>query len=401
MKTEVIMAEYAPDGYDVAGPRNMRLELEDGSIFLGRSFGASLAADGEVVFSTAMTGYPDSLTDPSYRGQILVLTYPLQGNYGVGTGPFESERIQVQGLVVGHASRFGSHFTYARSLGQWLKGDGVPGLCDVDTRALTERLRERGTMKGRLEFVNGTAQAAKSARRPSVDMSNVLKLVTPGDLALHVPEQPCGLRVLMIDLGYKASLLGALLTRGIEVLRAPWHAAWECHIDSVDGVFMSNGPGDPTSTGDLPARVGALFALGKPIFGVCMGHQILGLAAGASTKKMRYGHRGVNQPVQDLLTGRGYISSQNHGYMVDDSTLAKGFLPWFRNLNDNSNEGIRHAKLPIYSVQFHPEGAPGPHDTTFLFDRFVDDLWHYKARDKSSVSVASVAPSIKRDEVQL
>jgi carbamoyl-phosphate synthase small subunit len=372
------MAEYAPSHVDIAGPRNMRLELEDGSVFLGRSFGAPVASDGEVVFNTAMIGYPESLTDPSYRGQILVLTYPLQGNYGVADGPFEAERIQVQGLVVSHASRFASHYTSERSLGQWLKSEGVPGLCDVDTRSLTTRLRERGTMKGRIELVGGLSAGIMATHRPKVDMAEVLKLVTPGDLELHVPKQACGLRILMIDLGHKASLLGALLARGVEVLRSPWHAAWECHLDSVDGIFMSNGPGDPTHTGDLPKRVRRLFSLGKPIFGVCMGHQVLGLAAGAKTKKMRYGHRGANQPVQDLLTGKGYISSQNHGYMVDDAELEPGFLPWFRNLNDGSNEGIRHATLPICSVQFHPEGSPGPHDTTFLFDQFVADLKRHK-----------------------
>ncbi|MCW5635518.1 MAG: glutamine-hydrolyzing carbamoyl-phosphate synthase small subunit [Rubrivivax sp.] len=353
------------------------LRLEDGTELRGRGFGAAVPVSGEVVFNTGMSGYVESLTDPSYRGQILVLTYPLVGNYGVPASrqpgslapPYEADHVQVQGLVVQNLVHAHSHHAARRSLAQWLAAEGVPGLTGVDTRTLTRRLREHGTMRGWLHPATmDAAHAAREAR--AVEMREELfRLVAPQVPVLHEGGTR---RILLVDVGAKDHIVRSLLMRGASVLRAPWHADLVALAAQCDGVLIGNGPGDPKDLLPLVAQVRRLLAQESlPIFGVCLGNQLLALAAGADTYKLPYGHRGVNQPVQDQLTRRCYITSQNHGYAVDDASLPAGWESWFVNVNDGTNEGIRSRHGPHFSVQFHPEASPGPQDTAFLFDDFL------------------------------
>ena len=354
----------------------MKLFLEDGTEISGTSFGATSAVAGEVVFNTVMAGYVEALTDPSYRGQILVLTYPIVGNYGVSAprrpgsldGPYESDRIQVQGLVVQHYHDAYSHHTAERSLREWLQSENVVGMTGVDTRALTQRLRESGTMKGWLvPDAVSSDQARNSA--DEVDMTQVFDLVAP---TKPLRYQAGELRVLIVDVGAKDNIIRSLLSRDVTVIRASWRSDLAELATEVDGVLLGNGPGDPKDLAPLISQIRALIATyEKPIFGVCLGHQILALAAGGDTYKLKYGHRGVNQPVQDLLTRRCYVTSQNHGYAVREDSLPEAWEPWFVNLNDGTNEGIRSRTMPFFSVQFHPEAAPGPRDTGILFDDFI------------------------------
>ncbi len=349
------------------------LTLEDGTEMYGRGIGTAKAVRGEVVFNTAMAGYVEALTDPSYCGQILVLTYPLAGNYGVPAprrpesldGPYESGRIQVQGLVVQNYVEAYSHHAACRSLHEWRSTEGVPGLTGVDTRSLTRRLREHGTMKGWL-LPSSMGKNDASA----VDMrEQVFRIVAPREPVRYGDAGPT---ILLVDAGAKDNLVRSLLGRGASVLRAPWHADLAALAGQSDGILIGNGPGDPKDLAPLIGQIRALLAsYRKPIFGVCLGNQILALAAGADTYKLPYGHRGVNQPVQDLLTRRCYVTSQNHGYAVRDQSLPKDWEPWFVNINDGSNEGIRSRHYPHFSVQFHPEASPGPQDTGFLFDDFL------------------------------
>jgi carbamoyl-phosphate synthase small subunit len=357
----------------------MRLVLQDGQIFHGESFGALKEVQGEVVFNTGMSGYVETLTDPSYRGQILVMTYPLQGNYGVPMGPYEAAKIQVQGLVVSHYSTHPSHHASVKSLSDWLKSEGVPAIYGIDTRSLTRHLRAFGTIPGALSLLGEESDAMP---RESVDMHRVLELVG-GDTITRSGTGDA--KILLIDTGSKENILRCLLERDVEVIRAPWHCAWEAYLDEVDGVFLTNGPGDPMDASPLVNRVRNLLTKDLPIFGICFGHQMLSLAAGARTYKMKFGNRSVNQPVQDLFTGRCYITSQNHGFVVQAESLPRDWQPWFINLNDQSNEGIRHLYKPISSVQFHPEASPGPNDTVFLFDDFLRVVRELKAsRHKST-----------------
>ena len=345
----------------------MRLHLTDGTIVAGTSFGADRDVCGEVVFNTGLSGYVETLTDPSYRGQILVLTYPLQGNYGVPAGPFDSGQVQVDGLVVTRYSASPSHRSVASSLGDWLRSQNVPAIEGVDTRTLTRRLREYGTMQGYLLRSSMSIETARETVRP-LDMSRVAELVAMGDISRH----PGGdLRVLVIDTGAKASIVRKLQGRGASVILAPFATRWEPLLDEVDGVMLTNGPGDPADLGKLVGRIRSVLERGLPLFGICLGHQLLALAAGARTYKLLYGHRSQNQPVMDVLTRRAYVTSQNHGYAVDAESLPGDWTPWFVNLNDATNEGIRHRDQPWRSVQFHPEAAPGPRDTEFLFDEFL------------------------------
>jgi len=345
----------------------MRLRLIDGTHFDGQAFGADRQVCGEVVFNTGMSGYVETLTDPSYRGQILVLTYPLQGNYGVPDGPFESPRIQVEGLVVTRYCGRPSHHALSRSLGDWLKSQDVPAIEGVDTRTLTRRLREHGTMQGYLLRASTTLESARESVRP-VDMSRVADLVACGEITRHPGSDA---RVLVIDTGAKASIVRKLQARGAAVIVAPFATRWEPLLDEVDGVVLANGPGDPADLMHLVERVRAILGRGLPVFGICLGHQLVALAAGARTYKLPYGHRSQNQPVMDVVTRRAYVTSQNHGYAVDVDTLPGDWAPWFVNLNDDTNEGIRHRDRPFRTVQFHPEAAPGPRDTEFLFDDFL------------------------------
>ncbi len=355
----------------------MKLILDDGAVMHGCAFGATRPVAGEVVFNTAMSGYVEALTDPSYRGQILVLTYPLIGNYGVPApraidsvdAPYESNRIQVQALVVQNYVDQFSHRDAVRSLAQWLRGEDVPAVTGIDTRMLTRRLREHGTMKGWLVPADMTLDEAKCVA-VSVEMRrDVFRLVAP---AAPMRYDGTGPTIMLVDAGAKDHMTRCLLARGAGVLRVPWHARLADYVDEVDGIVIGNGPGDPTDLGELVGQVrDILQSFSGPIFGICLGNQILALAAGGSTYKLPYGHRGVNQPVHDLATRRCYVTSQNHGYAVDDASLPEGWEPWFVNVNDGTNEGIRSRTRPFFGVQFHPEARPGPEDTRFLFDDFL------------------------------
>jgi carbamoyl-phosphate synthase small subunit len=351
----------------------VKLILEDGTELTGHSFGKAVPVAGEIVFNTGMTGYVETLTDPSYRGQILVCTYPLIGNYGVpaprprGTidPPFESSQIQVQGLVVQHYVDQYSHHGAERSLAGWLQGEGIPALSGIDTRTLTRKLRERGTMRAWLLPEGATVDAAASVEMTS----EVFHLVAPARTHEHAGGE---LSVLLVDVGAKDNIVRSLLTRGVTVVRAPWHAELAPLAAQAHGIVVGNGPGDPKDLGSVVAQLHDLLPhYNKPIFGICMGNQLLALAAGGDTYKLPYGHRSVNQPVQDLLTRRCFVTSQNHGYAVRDGSLPVEWEPWFVNINDGTNEGIRHRFKPFFSVQFHPEAHPGPQDTGFLFDQFV------------------------------
>jgi carbamoyl-phosphate synthase small subunit len=355
----------------------MKLQLEDGTLMEGVAFAAEHAVCGEVVFNTAMAGYLETLTDPSYRGQILVLTYPLIGNYGAPVSrkpggiapPWESGSIQVQGLVVQNYSADYSHRSAARALGEWLKAEGVPAVTGIDTRLLTRRLRERGTMFGWLYPENMSFDDARVLAAGVEMKRDVFRLVSPIAPSDHGAGNPT---IMLVDVGAKDNIVRSLLARGAAVRRVPWHEPLVEHAKDVDGIVIGNGPGDPTDLGELVAKLRELLeGFNRPIFGVCLGNQILALAAGGSTYKLPYGHRGVNQPVQDLLTRRCFVTSQNHGYAVDDESLGEDWEPWFVNLNDGTNEGIRSKTKPYFSVQFHPEASPGPKDTEFLFDDFI------------------------------
>ena len=353
-----------------------RLVLSDGTHFEGTFFGASRVVGGEAVFNTAMTGYTETLTDPSYAGQILVATYPLIGNYGVPAprpprsvaGPYESHKIQVQGLIVQTYVDDFSHHEAARSLGQWLLEEDVPAVSGIDTRALTRHLREKGTMHAWVFPADITLEQAKTCAS-TVDMRHeVFSRVAPAEVVTYGDGD---VTVLLVDAGAKDNLVRSLVERRVRVIRAPWHASLLPLAERSDGILIGNGPGDPRDLGSLVGQVRGLLASGTPVFGVCLGNQILALAAGGDTYKLPYGHRSVNQPVQDLLTGRCHVTSQNHGFAVKEDSLPSDWEPWFVNTNDGTNEGIRSRSMPFASVQFHPEAHPGPADTGYLFDDFL------------------------------
>ncbi len=344
-----------------------RLELEDGSVFTGYSFGAQKSVAGEVVFNTSMVGYPESMTDPSYYGQILVLTYPLIGNYGIPKSNmvnqleewFESSRIQVSGLIVSDYSFDYSHWSAAKSLSDWLLENDVPALYDIDTRMLTKRLREEGTMLGRLVFFT---------EKLDFFDPNKLNLVAKVSIKEPVEYGSGAHKVVLVDCGAKDNIVRCLTRRDVRVKRVPWN--YDFSGEEYDGVMISNGPGDPKIYRETINIVRKVIEREKPVFGICMGNQILALAAGADTYKLKFGHRSQNQPSVEVGTKRCYITSQNHGFCVDGRSLPQGWEPWFVNANDGTNEGIRHKEKPFKSVQFHPEAAPGPVDTGLLFDDF-------------------------------
>lgn len=343
------------------------LILEDGSRFYGYSFGAEHCTNGEVVFNTAMTGYTESLTDPSYAGQMIVLTYPLAGNYGVpGSSFWESGRIYAKALIVSDYSESYSHWNAEESLGDWLKRENVPAITGIDTRALAKRLRERGVMFGKIE-IEGTDNTQLSVEYGSV---NYVADVSCKEV---IHYNAGGLKkVLLVDCGVKQNIIRCLLKRGVEVIRVPWD--YDFNNLEYDGLLLSNGPGNPDNCPQTVEHIRCAMRGDKPIFGICMGNQLLAKAGGASVYKLKYGHRSHNQPVRHLGSDRCFITSQNHGYAVDDNTLGQDWEPLFVNMNDGSNEGIRHKGKPWFSVQFHPEAAAGPTDTEFLFDEFLKML---------------------------
>src|SRR3989344_4108131 len=348
----------------------MKLALVDGSEYGGKSFGAAASASGEIVFNTGMVGYVESLTDPSYAGQILVLTYPLIGNYGVPDKKYwESKKIQIAGLIVSEHSESYSHHAAKKSLSDWLKENGVPAISGVDTRALTKKLREHGVILGQL---------ISSGRAKHFTDPNKENLV--GRVSLR-KKQIVGQgkrTIVLVDCGAKENILRSLVSRlpsqagGVRVIRVPWN--YDFNREKYDALVISNGPGDPTQCASTIENIRKAMSVGKPILGICLGNQLLALAAGAKTYKLKYGHRSQNQPCINAENGRCYITSQNHGFAVDEKTLPSGWKVWFTNANDGTNEGIKHDSKPWRSVQFHPEATPGPTDTNWIFDDFINSL---------------------------
>lgn len=356
--------------------QKIRLVLEDGTVFEGKSFGYHKSVAGEVVFNTAMTGYPESLTDPSYEGQILVSTYPLIGNYGVPKDDkengiplfYESDRIHIKALVISDYSFEYSHWNAKNSLREWLIQNEVPGIFDIDTRALTKILREKGAMLGKIE-VDGEEIAFEN---PNTE--NLVAKVSVSEKTVYGNGKH---KVVLVDTGAKYNILRCLLKRDTTVIRVPWD--YDFTKEDYDGVMLSNGPGDPQMCAKTVDHIKKAMEIGKPIFGICLGNQLLGIASGASTYKLKYGHRAHNHPVIKVGTDTCYITSQNHGYAIDNNTLSSDWEPNFVNINDKTNEGVRHKSKPFFSTQFHPEASSGPTDTEFLFDEFIGLIEKSKA----------------------
>ena len=354
--------------------KGVRLLLDDGTVFHGKSFGFEKPVAGEVVFNTAMTGYPESLTDPSYAGQLMTLTYPLVGNYGVppftlepdGLATFmESEHIHAEAIIVSDYSENYSHWNAVESLGDWLKREQIPGITGIDTRELTKVLREHGVMMGRIAFDDESDEMPEASY---ADVNYVDKVSCKEVIRYNGGTGKK--KVLLVDCGVKHNIIRCLLKRDVEVIRVPWD--YDYTGMEFDGLFISNGPGDPDTCDAAVQHIRKAMQNEKlPIFGICMGNQLLSKAGGAKIYKLKYGHRSHNQPVRMVGTERCFITSQNHGYAVDNNTLAEDWEPLFINMNDGSNEGIRHKRNPWFSAQFHPEAASGPTDTEFLFDEFV------------------------------
>ncbi len=357
--------------------RKVTLQLSDGTEFHGKSFGYEQPVAGEVVFNTAMMGYPESLTDPSYAGQLLTMTFPLVGNYGVPPFTFdkqtglpdfmESDRIYASALIVSDYSEQHSHWNAVESLGEWLQREKVPGITGIDTRELTKVLREHGVMMGKILFDDEPNNV------PEADYEgvNFVDRVSVKEIVRY--NEGAGRKVVLVDCGVKANIICELIQRGVEVVRVPWN--YDYTDMEFDGLFLANGPGDPDMCSEAVEIIRKQMSRSrKPICGICMGNQLLSKAAGATIYKLKYGHRGHNQPVRMVGTEKCFITSQNHGYAVDARTLDKDWEELFVNMNDASNEGIRHKENPWFSSQFHPEACSGPVDTEFMFDKFVETL---------------------------
>ena len=357
--------------------RKVTLQLSDGTEFHGKSFGYEQPVAGEVVFNTAMMGYPESLTAPSYAGQLLTMTFPLVGNYGVPPFTFdkqtglpdfmESDRIYASALIVSDYSEQYSHWNAVESLGEWLQREKVPGITGIDTRELTKVLREHGVMMGKILFDDEPNNV------PEADYEgvNFVDRVSVKEIVRY--NEGAGRKVVLVDCGVKANIIRELIQRGVEVVRVPWN--YDYTDMEFDGLFLANGPGDPDMCSEAVEIIRKQMSRSrKPICGICMGNQLLSKAAGATIYKLKYGHRGHNQPVRMVGTEKCFITSQNHGYAVDARTLDKDWEELFVNMNDASNEGIRHKENPWFSSQFHPEACSGPVDTEFMFDKFVETL---------------------------
>lgn len=356
-----------------------KLLLEDGSVFSGKLFGARKTVSGEVVFNTGMIGYPESLTDPSYQGQIVVFTYPLIGNYGVPFPVrennllkyFESEKIQVKALVVTEYSENYYHWNAEKSLPDWLKENQIPAISGVDTRKLTKILREKGAMPGKIVtyIPSNEEKITEFQDLNNINNTNDNNLVPEVSIKEPIVYKKGKKRIILVDCGVKNSILQAFLRRDITVIRVPWD--YDFLSEKTDGILISNGPGDPRKCELTINNIKRAMAKNIPILGVCLGCQLLGLAAGAETYKLKYGHRGQNQPCLEVGTNRCYITTQNHGYSIDSNTLKEDWREWFFNVNDQTNEGIIHISRPFFGAQFHPEASPGPDDTEFIFNMFL------------------------------
>ncbi len=342
----------------------MYLILENGTVFEGKSFGADKEVVGEVVFTTAMTGYIETLTDPSYFGQIVVQTFPLIGNYGIISADFESKKPCLKAYIVREWCREPSNFRCEGNLGIFLKENGIPGICGIDTRRLTKIVREAGVMNGMI--AKKIPEDFEVIKKYSV--TDAVKSVTADKTEVLEGN---GKNVVLMDFGAKKNIARSLNKRGCNVITVPsYTTADEIMTYNPDGVMLSNGPGDPKENVEIIEEIKKLCAKKIPLFGICLGHQLLALSQGADTAKLKYGHRGANQPVV-YRDGRVFISSQNHGYAVCSETLPGGAEESFKNANDGTNEGIEYSYMPAFSVQFHPEAAAGPLDTSFLFDKFI------------------------------
>lgn len=356
----------------------LTLTLDNGISFQGFSFGAEHNVSGEVVFNTAMTGYVESLTDPSYAGQLMVLTYPLIGNYGVPNTTetdaygiaknVEGERIYVNALIVSDYSADFSHWNARESLSDWLKRENVVGISGIDTRQLTKVLREQGVTSGKITFEHISEAPADAC----YETTNYVAQVSCREIRRY--NEGAGKRVVLVDCGVKNNILRCLARRGVEIIRVPWD--YDFNTIEFDGLFLANGPGNPEMCQATVENIRKFMARSHtlPCMGICMGNQLLAKAAGANIFKLKYGHRSHNQPVRLVGTQKCFVTSQNHGYAVDSSSLPAEWTSLFENMNDGSNEGIKHTNKPWYSVQFHPEAVGGPHDTEFLFDQFIQLL---------------------------
>lgn len=377
--------------------KKAKLFLEDGTIFEGSSFGSPKSSAGEVVFATGMVGYEQSMTDPSYAGQILTFTYPLIGNWGVPPKNYwESEKIQVAGLVISDLAIKPNHHLMTQTLDNWMIDEGIPGIYDIDTRALTKKLREKGVMLGKI------VADGKDVKFRDPNSENLVANVSTKELKIHNAESISAgrlessiqrrsfdisdptmleadiiqnsLKIGLLNCGAKKNIIRSLLVRGVTVYELPWnYDPFESKLP-IDGLIISNGPGDPKMAKESIAIIKKSLEKKIPTFGICLGNQLLALAAGGDTYKLKFGHRAQNQPTIQVGTKRCFITTQNHGFAVSEKKLPKGFKRWFYNANDNTNEGLIHEKLPFFSIQFHPEATPGPYDTQWLFDYFLEKL---------------------------